>query len=272
VNSSWNLSHAAVVLIAALMPATSSAGAERVTVCTRDGFCYCADKALLPAINQKVDVIRGLIADQKAHGKAVGYLSIPLSSVAGSYFGVNVEVAAKTKDRIEARLGQQAAWMLNPAGKELLKPGDDLLLPNGSGADYMLMWTKVLEGLDGLGAFDFVYFVGPADFASEFGLDGNGDMMKIEAYYDAHSKTDDNLAKIDRTAFRNYYALRASVSFSFGSHDEWNIARRINERRRGSDAQAGIAKQMAIFFDGKPVAPGLLQAAVAPGDAGKCRH
>jgi hypothetical protein len=266
-----NLLRGAIVAVTALLPAASFAASGTVTACTKDRFCYCIDKVLLPTIDQKVAMIRAFIADQKAHGKAVGYLSIPLSSVGGSYFGLNTEVAGKIKDRLEARLGKQAVWVLNPAGNDFVKP-DEELLPKGSGADYMLMWTRVLEGLNGLGAFDFIYFVGPTDFASEFGFDGNADMAKVEAYYDNHVKTDDKLAKIDRRAFRDYYALRASVAFSYGSHDEWNIAQAINKRRRGADAKSGIARQMAIFFDGHPIAPGLFQIGIQRGDAGACHR
>jgi hypothetical protein len=75
--------------------------------------------------------------------------------------------------------------------------------------------------------------------------------------------------QVTRSSFRNYYGLRASVTFSYGSHDEWNIARMLNERRRGAD-DYGIANQLAIFFDGRPVAPGGFEDTAAPGDAGRC--
>jgi hypothetical protein len=48
------------------------------------------------------------------------------------------------------------------------------------------MWTRVLEGADGLGSdFDLVYFTGPSDFARTLKFDGSGDVAKIDAYYDA---------------------------------------------------------------------------------------
>jgi len=246
---------------AAINPAT----AATVTACTSDAFCYCVNADLIAAIDEKVAVIRRLIAEQKAQGKAVGYLSIPLSTAAGSYFNVNAKVAAEVKDRVEARLGPHAAWLLNPGAKDFALPS------NARGADYMLMWTKVLEGGDGLGEFDFVYFVGPSDFARHFGLDGNGDMERLEAYYDNLAKTDDGLKSVDKRSFRDYYALRASVVYSYGSHDEWNIVRAVNERRRDADGKTGIAKQMGVFFNGRAVAPGLFEVPVAPGDAGACR-
>jgi len=50
---------------------------------------------------------------------------------------------------------------------------------------YMLIWTTILEGREGLGeAFDFVHFVGPLDFARYFGFDGSADMLKVEQYFD----------------------------------------------------------------------------------------
>jgi hypothetical protein len=37
-----------------------------------------------------------------------------------------------------------------------------------------------MEGRDGLGRdFDFIYFVGPSDFARFFGLTGESDMRRI---------------------------------------------------------------------------------------------
>ena len=78
---------------------------------------------------------------------------------------------------------------------------------------------------------------------------------------------------MNRTDFRNYYGLRASVAFSFGSHDEWNIVRKINERRKekkdGEDS-FGIASQIAIMFNGSSVAPALFEAATATGNEGQC--
>jgi hypothetical protein len=66
-----------------------------------------------------------------------------------------------------------------------------------------------------------------------------------------------------------YYALRASVAFSFGSLDEWNIVRAINAARRASK-DYGLARQLGVFFDGGPAAPGLYETPVAPVTAGAC--
>jgi hypothetical protein len=95
-------------------------------------------------------------------------------------------------------------------------------------------------------------------------------MEKIDAYYDGLAQTDEGIRATDKTKFRNYYGLRAALSFSFGSHDEWNIVRSINTRRREADKVASIAKQLGVMFDGHAVAPGLFEDPVMPGDAGSC--
>jgi hypothetical protein len=161
-----------------------TARADKVTECTAGGFCYCIDAELRGAIQQKISDIRALVEAQRANGKAVGYLSIPLSTIEGSYFGENVRIAAEIKERVEDRFGIHAAWLLNTAAKEVSLP------PAATGADYMFMWTNVLEGKDGPGAFDFVYFTGLSDFARHFGLTGKADLERLEAYYDATVKTD----------------------------------------------------------------------------------
>jgi hypothetical protein len=255
-------------LFALLALAVTGARAQESSECSQNSFCYCVHDGLKGAISTRVEEIRARIAAQRAQSKAIGYLSIPISTIAGSYFGVNAKVAARTKERVEERFGVRSLWLLNTAAKEFSLPA------SASGADYMLMWTRVLEGNDGLGRdFDFVYFAGPSDFAEYFSLDGHSNLEKLEQYYDGLRKTDPGLASVNRTDFRNYYGLRASVAFSFGSHDEWNIVRKINERRKekkdGEDS-FGVARQLAVMFNGSSVAPGLYEAATAPGNEGQC--
>ncbi|UFZ08072.1 hypothetical protein LQG66_18045 [Bradyrhizobium ontarionense] len=258
-----NALRAAVWGLAFAAPA-GPARAEQVTECTRGGFCYCVNAELRGAIQQNIADIRAMIAAERAKGKAIGYLSIPISTVAGSYFGENVKIAAEIKERVEDRLGVHAAWLLNTAGTTVTLP------PGAAGADYMLMWTNVLEGSSGLGDFDFVYFAGPSDFARHFAFDGKADLEKLEAFYDAAVKTDPELKKVDRRAFRDYYGLRASVAYSYGSHDEWDIVRAINEKRVAA-SNFGIARQIAVLFDAMPAAPGLFETGVAAGNAGACK-
>jgi len=247
--------------------ATAPALAAKATECTKIGVCYCVNDELKPAIAAKVERFRTLIAEQRKAGKAVGYLSVPLSPAGGGNFDVNSEVALAAKDGIEKRFGADFVYVLNPGTL-------DADLPKGTGADYMLMWTTLLEGTDGLGDFDFVYFAGPQDFARYFRFDGNSDMAKLDAYFDNRVKTNEKFAKaveggLTKAAFRRYYALRASATVSRGAHDEWNIFRQLNERRR-ADAKLGTPGQIAVLFDGHAMAPADAEAPVSEGYAGKC--
>jgi hypothetical protein len=260
----------ALALLAALSFGSKDARADHVTQCTAIDFCYCVNTDYRDAIAANVARVRELIARNKAEGKAIGYLSIPLSAAGGGSFAVNSDIAEKTAQRVTARFGASATWILNPGAQA----GDKM---NGaSGADFMYMWTQILEGRAGLGEdFDFFYFAGPSDFASYFGLTGEGDLVRLESWFDSRSATDPGFeqavdqGKLSKRGFRNYYGLRASVGFSYGSHDEWNIARTINERRRGATGY-GIANQLSIFFDDRPVTPGGYEAPAAAGDAGRC--
>jgi hypothetical protein len=260
----------ALALLAALSFGSKDARADHVTQCTAIDFCYCVNTDYRDAIAANVARVRELIARNKAEGKAIGYLSIPLSAAGGGSFAVNSDIAEKTAQRVTARFGASATWILNPGAQA----GDKM---NGaSGADFMYMWTQILEGRAGLGEdFDFFYFAGPSDFASYFGLTGEGDLVRLESWFDSRSATDPGFeqavdqGKLSKRGFRNYYGLRASVGFSYGSHDEWNIARIINERRRGAD-DFGVANQLSILFDGRAAAPGAAEAPIASGDVGRC--
>jgi hypothetical protein len=207
---------------------------------------------------------------------------VPISTAGGGYFGVNVEVAGHVRADIETRFGADAVWVLNPAAPEAERPPAERkfvdLGPKATGADYMYMWTRILEGPGGLGEdFDFFYFVGPADVARFFGFTGDADMAKVDAYFDRRLAADAGLrgavdaGSVSKRTFRNYYALRASIAFSYGSHDEWNIAGLVSQRRRGA-APLGLAEQLSVFFDGRAVPPSSAEQPVAAGDAGRCVH
>ena len=257
------------------------AHAEPATQCTAIGVCYCINGELKLTLDKNIAILRELISTQRAAGKAIGYLSVPLSSAGGGYFDINKDVAAKTKEHVLDRLGRNSVWVLDPGAPEAdLPPANrrltDLVPLKAAGADYMYMWTYVLEGVKGLGEdFDFVYFVGPSDFARHLHFTGFNDMAWADELFEAAKLRDKAFAqavsdgKITKDGFRNYYTLRASVSFSNGAHDEWNIARILNERRRGN-AQYGNSGQLSIFFDGRPVPPSDYQASVASGYAGAC--
>ena len=258
---------AAVFIAAVLATQPGIVQAAKSTECTKGSVCYCVNDELKATIAAKVERFRQILAEQRKAGKAVGYLSVPLTSAGGGNFNINREVAESAKLAIEKRFGADFIYVLNPATL-------DADLPKGGGADYMLMWTTLLEGPDGLGDFDFVYFAGPQDFARYFGFDGNADMAKLEQYFDQRVKSDPEFEKavqngLTKPAFRRYYALRASASVSRGAHDEWNIFRMINERRR-ADSKIGTTGQIPVLFDGRGVNPSDVEAGVSEGYVGKC--
>lgn len=244
--------------------------AAQITQCTALDICYCVNTDFRDAISENVARVRQLIASSKAQGKAVGYLSVPLSPAGGGSFAVNAEAAAKTADNVTARFGPRSVYLLNPGAEAGTR------MNGASGADFMYMWTQILEGRAGLGEdFDFFYFAGPTDFANYFGLTGQGDLDRLGDWFDNRATQDPAFKKsvddgsLTKPGFRNYYGLRASVAFSYGSHDEWNIARLINDRRRGA-TDFGIANQLAVWFDGRPVTPGGYENSAASGDVGRC--
>lgn len=255
--------------LALTSPPTVQAG-ELVTACTRLNICYCVNSDYRNAITANVARVRQLIANNKLQGKAIGYLSVPLSPAGGGSFDLNLKIAREIAKNATARFGAKSVWLLNP-GDEAGNGMD-----KASGADFMYMWTQILEGSAGLGEdFDFFYFAGPTDFGKYFFLTGQGDLERLEAWFDNQAAKDPDFKKtidqgtITKPGFRNYYGLRASVAYSYGSHDEWNIARLINARRRGA-TDFGIANQLAIFFDGLPQTPGGYESSTDPGDVGRC--
>jgi hypothetical protein len=262
---------ASLVLLAAAFAAT----AAPITQCTAVNACYCVNSDFKAAVDEKVAYYRTTIAAERAKGRAIGYMSVPLSTAGGGYFNLNREVAQQVKDRVEARFGAASAWLLNPTAKEA-----DLPTLNGVRAgqgDYLVMWTRILEGEKGLGEdFDFVYFVGPSDFAAFFGLTGKGDMDRIAAYYEDRLAKDADMKRavergtLSATAFRNYYGLKASAAFSIGAHDEWNVIRTVNARRR-DDPKLGLVNQLPIMFDGRALSSAETEQAVATGNAGACK-
>jgi hypothetical protein len=265
----------AIAALALSMTVALPAVAAPVTQCTVISVCYCVNTDFKAAIDEKVAYYRAAIAAERAKGKAIGYMSVPLSTAGGSYFGVNREVAQKVKERVEARFGTASAWLLDPTAKEA-----DLPTLNGVRAgqgDYLVMWTRILEGDKGLGEdFDFVYFVGPSDYAGFFGLTGKGDMDRIAAYFDERLQKDVDLKRavergtVTAASFRNYYGLKASAAFSVGAHDEWNVIRTVNARRR-DDAKLGLANQLPMMFDGRALSSAESEQAVTAGNAGACK-
>src|SRR5438477_182946 len=69
------------------------AAAEPITTCTQGGSCYCINADFLAVIQERVSTIRARLAAERAAGKATGYISIPISTLEGSYFKVNGDVS-----------------------------------------------------------------------------------------------------------------------------------------------------------------------------------
>src|SRR5262245_41536198 len=67
----------AFVLVALAFVLPNAASANTVTACTALDICYCVNSDYRDAIDANVVRVRQLIADHKAEGKAIGYLSIP---------------------------------------------------------------------------------------------------------------------------------------------------------------------------------------------------
>ena len=170
-----------------------------------------------------------------------------------------------------------------------------------TGGDYMRMWTRVLaedsddppEEKNSGRHFDAVYFLGPTDVHDFFTRNGDGNLTDgLEAYFSRKYTTDAAfrasysvadagwantkptpretqaraLWEDRRKEFMRFYGLRASVTFSKGSHDEWNILLLLNERRLAiSKGDAGSL--IAAYFDGKQVSPGSLVNPIPPGYA-----
>jgi hypothetical protein len=255
--------------VALMLAMTPSSRAANQTACTAIKLCYCINGDLKATLDAKIAALRSQVAAERAKGKAIGYVSTPLSTLGGGHINLNRDVSDDVKARLERRLGEEQVWVLSPALAEAELAG-------GKGADYMFMWTSVLEGEKGLGEnFDFFYFVGPADFARYLQLEGRNDLKKVETYFDNRLKHDPELkaavaqGKLNRRQFRDYYGLRGSVAFSSGAHDEWNILRLLNERRR-ADKDYGVGNQLPGFFEGRALTSADLEREVSRGNVGAC--
>jgi len=169
------------------------------------------------------------------------------------------------------------------------------------GGDYLRMWTRVLVEDDrgNLGYdFDAFYFLGPGDVFRFFTAGKSQTLTAgIRDYFARKMQSDSDfrdafsdpsiswgapgnaaatVKKADwsaqRSDFLRFYALRASASFSLGSHDEWAILRLINEGRRNRSATAGMldgdtGDQLAAFFDGTQVSIAAAQTPISRGYA-----
>lgn len=253
-------------LVVILLCLSSQAFAERQPTQTVIGTTYMVDPAFEPVLNEMIERLRGIIQEQRDQGKLVGFVSIPLSSRGGGDRGINEEISEHIKQELEKRFGQKHFWALAPGLIESSIPAVNGL--HASGGEYMYMWTEVLAGPKGLGEqFDLIYFSGPDDFGKYFGLTGEGDLDKLDAFAAQRASRNQEFAQAlsspeRRRAFLRYYSMKASVNFSDGSHDEWNIFRGINERRR---KELGIGEQIPVFFNGRQVPGAVMESPAAKG-------
>lgn len=160
------------------------------------------------------------------------------------------------------------------------------------GGDYMRMWVRIMveDGIDNTGRrWDAFYFMSPSDVRGFFTEGGSRTWTAgVEEYFARKYAMDEDFrAAFDppfrdaegnvlegdaeraecvqrRNNFFRYYTIRAGVNFSLGSHDEWNIWRLLNERRRAS-GKYGISDQIAGYFEGRQIAPGATVIPTAPG-------
>jgi hypothetical protein len=259
----WSATVLALALAAGVVPAETSAAecaAPKAVVTTALGMKYCADPIFDLAIATVVQRARQDTRAQRRAGKLIVYASTPISPRGGGHMETNLEIAASVKSKLEKEYGG-AVWVLDPGRYQMPDVGGK---PAG-GADYMVMWTAVLAGDDGMGRdFDMAHFTGPNDMRAFFGCAGGNITGCIDRWLTAREATDDKLRRTiaadpaRRQAFLRYYALRASSAYSSGAHDEWNIFVRINRKRP-------LGEQVAIFFDGRPASPPEMETEVAPG-------
>ncbi len=150
--------------------------------------------------------------------------------------------------------------------------------------------------------FDAFYFIGPRDVQDFFGTDAVTLTAGIQDYFARKFAADPDFhdyfsvagiawqraqanAAISsaqqllrdnwqgmRHDFLRYYAVRASVNFSLGSHDEWLIFKLLNQKRRDVSRDAAhfmvdgdVGEQIAGFFDGGQIDPASTEASLSHG-------
>jgi hypothetical protein len=258
----WSATVLVLVVASGLVPPEAPAAecsAPKVVATTSLGMKFCADPTFDAAIATVVQRVRQDIRAQMLAGKLIVYASTPISPRGGGHMETNLEIAASVKAKLEKEYGG-AVWVLDPGRYQLPDVGGK----SPGGADYMVMWTAVLAGEDGMGRdFDMVHFTGPNDMRAFFGCQLDDVTGCIDRWLSARAGSDALRVAIAadagrRRAFLRYYALRASSAYSSGAHDEWNIFVRINRRRP-------LGEQVAVFFDGRPASPAEMETEVSPG-------
>ncbi len=257
----------------------------------------------------QVKFIQEDIRRAEVEDRVVVYLSCPISSRGGGYYGTNVEIANHTAHRLMMEWGSRF-WILNPCQYQLeSKEGTGLIKRHAEtlklkkeidinididelakdpatkpqGGDYMRMWTRVLveDGGGNRGSrFGAYYFIGPSDVWKFFTQGGATSLTAgVEEYFARKFTMDPDFRKDFsegdigkpewekmRKDFFLFYTVRASVNYSMGSHDEWNIWKTLNELRLKHE-QYGHGSQIAGYFDGKQIDPGAAESGLSKGYA-----
>jgi ketosteroid isomerase-like protein len=187
----------------------------------------------------------------------------------------------------------------NPNGGDYMRMWTTVLAMNGTN----VAGRKVAQTFINTGQFfDAFYFIGPRDVQEFFGTAGETLTSGIQEYFARKLATDSDFRDffsvdgIDwhrlkpnehlpstqvalrdewqdmRSDFFRYYAVRASVNFSLGSHDEWLIFKALNDRRRVLTRDPGqfmidgdVGDQIAGYFDGGQINPASTEAPVSRG-------
>jgi len=170
--------------------------------------------------------------------------------------------------------------------------------------DYRRMWTKILvednkqdEWKNCGFNFDGFYFLGPSDVISFFvKRKGTTLTSAITDYFSRKLTSDpdfknsyavqgiiwsdhsDNTHYLNpdedpkkywkkiRYNFLGFYSLKASVNFSLGGHDEWNIWVSLNHKRVAIfEKREANGNLIPAFFDGRQVTPSDFVTKTAPG-------
>jgi hypothetical protein len=160
------------------------------------------------------------------------------------------------------------------------------------GGDYMRMWTRVLAEDDDKqwgNRFSAFHFLGPSDvraffssgtmdfttgvesyFARRFAIDSSfrdyfSLPFKEEKGNTSVESPDTQLRRLEsrKEEFVRYYTMRASVHFSKGCHDEWNIWQKLNALRRDADEP----NEIAGYFEGMQIPPSSAETPVSAGYA-----
>lgn len=190
---------------------------------------------------------------------------------------------------------RHAAAIWKEKGKEIVDNLMSNQKTRPQGGDYMRMWTKVLVEDDNLGElkntgynFDGYYFIGPIDVKSYFLNSDNGDLTSsIHNYFARKFALDSDFRNFysmrginwgghdsdeikrpveeqllleewnkKRQDFFRFYALKAGINFSSGSHDEWNIWFELNRKRIAKlERKEALGNFIPAYFEGKQITP-----------------